>query len=219
MARLVAALFRLPLRIARPVVQPPISFVLLICGVRVRRNYSLPVASLDEARAQPIIFALRRAAVSEHVSTARSYSRRLLLTAAAAAWQRPGPASHIMFVCAGASCCRPLAGSAARLSSGLQRPAWVRCTPATQPTWQLLCPWLPAVLKLPPVWGAGGKEWGKGGVGGGRSLSASFGLLPCCPYQDCLVPAKPAEHWPPSCLVRRFRLHLRSTTQLSITFA
>ena len=76
MASILAALFRLPLRIARPIVRPPISFVLMVCGVRVRRNYSLPVASLDEARAQPIFFALRRAATNEHVSTRRS-SRRL----------------------------------------------------------------------------------------------------------------------------------------------
>ncbi|KAL4457516.1 hypothetical protein ABPG75_012381 [Micractinium tetrahymenae] len=66
MAGLLASLFRLPLRMARPIVQPPLSFVLLVCGVRVRRNYSLPVASLDEARAQPVLFALRRAAVTEH---------------------------------------------------------------------------------------------------------------------------------------------------------
>jgi hypothetical protein len=63
MAAIVKAAARLPWRLARA----PIGFVLLIAGVRHRRCYTIPVAGLDESKAQPLWFSLRRAAETPEV--------------------------------------------------------------------------------------------------------------------------------------------------------
>ncbi|PSC72602.1 Nuclear control of ATPase [Micractinium conductrix] len=58
----VKALAGLPFRLCAPLVRGPVGVVLLVAGVQRRRSFQLPVASLDEARAQPIWFTLKRAA-------------------------------------------------------------------------------------------------------------------------------------------------------------
>ncbi len=48
-------------------VRLPVRLVLVVAGVRKRRAYNLPVAGLDQAKAQGIMFALRRAATNPEV--------------------------------------------------------------------------------------------------------------------------------------------------------
>lgn len=57
-------ILRLPFRIVRA----PLSVVLLAVGVKHRRSFNLPVAGLDEAKAQSIFFALKRAANTPEAS-------------------------------------------------------------------------------------------------------------------------------------------------------
>lgn len=66
LVRGLVALPVLPLRAARGLVRAPLGFLLLFLGPR-RRALTLPVAGLDEAKAQPIWFALRRAATTREV--------------------------------------------------------------------------------------------------------------------------------------------------------
>lgn len=56
----ILGLLRLPFR----VVHAPVSIMLIVLGFRRRRQFTLPVAGLDEAKAQSIYFALKRAAIT-----------------------------------------------------------------------------------------------------------------------------------------------------------
>lgn len=63
----ILGILRLPFRLARL----PFSLALLVVGVKQKicgRRFHLPVAGLDESKAQSILFALRRAATTLQVS-------------------------------------------------------------------------------------------------------------------------------------------------------
>jgi hypothetical protein len=49
------------------VIRLPVRLILVVAGVRKRWTYNLPVAGLEQAKAQGIIFTLRRAATTPQV--------------------------------------------------------------------------------------------------------------------------------------------------------
>jgi hypothetical protein len=71
MSALIQAIVGLPLRLATSVASRPVGFVLVLIGVQRRRSYRLPVAGLSAEKAQPIYFALRRAAATAEVWCSR----------------------------------------------------------------------------------------------------------------------------------------------------
>lgn len=71
MSALIRAVVGLPLRLATSIARRPVSFVLVMIGVQRRRTYRLAVAGLSAEKAQPIYFALRRAATTAEVGLMR----------------------------------------------------------------------------------------------------------------------------------------------------
>lgn len=74
MAGLVRGIVALPIRAATGLVRAPVGFILLLTGLggQRRRSFELPVSGLDESKAQPIWFALRRAAITREVRSSSS---------------------------------------------------------------------------------------------------------------------------------------------------
>lgn len=125
LVRGLVALPILPVRAVRGLVRAPLGFLLLFLGPR-RRSFTLPVAGLDEAKAQPIWFALRRAATTPEVRGVvrwqqdcgpRPPSRSAAAPSAGASWLDCQAPSRL--AAAGGGDCRPLAGGAAGLPGGL----------------------------------------------------------------------------------------------------
>lgn len=60
----VTPVFHWPFRLLRA----PVRFILVVTGFKNRKHYNIPVAGLEQSKAQSILFTLRRAASSEEAS-------------------------------------------------------------------------------------------------------------------------------------------------------